>query len=99
MFVFGYTHPCDKILAFNWLLALALLVDYLAFQKVKPLVDVERFPLSDEAISALESLKKCVNTVTLGAIDESLPFTVETDASEQAVCAILNQQNRSVAFF
>ena len=64
-------------------------------KKVKPLLDVKRFPLCDEAVSALELLKKCLSTVTLGTIDESLPFTVETDAPEPV---ILNRQNRPVAF-
>ena len=33
------------------------------------------------------------------AIDKSLPFTIETDASEQAIAATLNQGVRPVAFF
>jgi len=69
------------------------------FKRAKPLLYVEHFPLSDEAISALESLKKCFSTITLGDIDESLLFTVETDVSEQVISVTLNQQNHPVAFF
>ena len=68
-------------------------------EKVRPLLDVERFPISSEAALALKSLKECLSTVTLGAIDENLPFTVETDASNHSISATLNQQNRPVAFF
>ena len=32
-------------------------------------------------------------------IDESIPFVIKTDASENAVPATLNQSNRPVAFF
>ena len=66
---------------------------------IKPLLAVKRFPLCEEAVAAFDSLKTCLSTVTLGTIDERLPFTVESDASEHAISATLNQQNCPVAFF
>ena len=35
----------------------------------------------------------------LKVIDEKLPFVIETDASENAISATLNHQNRPVAYF
>ena len=68
-------------------------------KKVKPLLEVNRFPLNDETVSAIESLKKFLSTTTLEAIDDSLPFTVETDASDRTISATLSQKNRPIAFF
>ena len=62
-------------------------------------MDTKQFPLSEEALTAFENLKKELETVTLQRIDESLPFVVETDASDFAIAAILNQGGRPVAFF
>ena len=67
--------------------------------KIKPLVQTKNFPLSKEASSSYEDLKKCLTDVTLGVIDDSKVFTVETDASEVAISASLNQENKPVAFF
>ena len=35
----------------------------------------------------------------MGTIDESVPFEVETDASEVALAATVNQNGKPVAFF
>ena len=62
-------------------------------------MQTKNFPLSKEASSSYEDLKKCLTDVTLGVIDGSKVFTVETDASEGAISASLNQENKPVAFF
>ena len=37
--------------------------------------------------------------VSLGVLNENLPFVVETDASDLAISTTLNQNGRPVAFF
>lgn len=67
--------------------------------RVKPLSNCKSFPLSQEAIEAFESLKTSIEKAVVIAIDESIPFEVETDASDVALAATLNQNGRPVAFF
>ena len=67
--------------------------------KIKPLVSAKQFPLTDEAVKAFKDLRKTLTEITQGVIDESKPFTIETDASETAISASLNQKNKPVAFF
>ena len=67
--------------------------------KIKPLVSAKQFPLTDEAVKAFEDLRKTLTEITLSVNDESKPFTIETDASETAISASLNQKNKPVAFF
>ena len=43
-------------------------------------------------------MKNKLSQATLQPIDEDLPFTVETDASDFAIAATLNQNNKPVAF-
>ena len=68
-------------------------------KKVKPLNQNRKFPIEEEALEAFLSLKKDVESSVVCAIDESQPFELETDASEFALAATLNQNNRPVAFF
>ena len=67
--------------------------------KIKPLIDTKSFPMSDEAMAAFELLKKDLGNVTLMSIDEDQDFVVETDASNVAISASLNQNGKPVAFF
>ena len=65
---------------------------------VKPLSRCKSFPLRQEAVEAFENLKILIEKAVVTAIDENVPFEVETDASEVAVAATLNQNGRPVAF-
>ena len=67
--------------------------------KIKPLIQVTAFPMSEEAVTAFYELKKEVEDSVVGVIDESQPFLLETDASDYAIAATLNQGGRPVAFF
>ena len=59
----------------------------------------KQFPLGEKARQAAEFLKSNLTVATLRVIDENLSFVIETDASENAISASLNQENRPVAFF
>ena len=67
--------------------------------KIRPLVIVSKFPVNAEVVDAFQQLKQELSNVTLEAIDDDLPFTLETDASEVAISATLNQNHRPVAFY
>ena len=57
------------------------------------------FALFAEAVAAFEGLKKSIEESVMTAVDEDVPFEVETDASEVAIAATLNQAGHPVAFF
>ena len=67
--------------------------------RIKPITSCKSFPLSSEAEQAFEDLKSIIAKAAVSAIDESVPFEVETDASDVAIAATLNQKGRPVAFF
>ena len=62
------------------------------------LPNVKSFPVTDSALKSFELLKTELAKAALRSVDESLPFTVECDASDVAVSATLNQGGRPVAF-
>ena len=68
-------------------------------QKISPLVNCDRFPLAPDAMRAFELMKQEIANSVVKSIDKSVPFVVETDASDTAIAATLNQSGRPVAFF
>ncbi|KRY84767.1 Retrovirus-related Pol polyprotein from transposon 17.6, partial [Trichinella pseudospiralis] len=69
------------------------------FYKIRPLIDNKTFPVSLEAKTAFEQIKRDIENSAVRAIDENLPFELETDASNVRIAAVLNQLGRPVAFF
>jgi hypothetical protein len=67
-------------------------------EKITPLKQ-SGFPLNDAAVQAFNQLKLDIEHSVVCTIDESLPFEVETDASDNALAGVLNQGGRPVAFF
>ncbi len=55
--------------------------------------------MSQDAQTVFESLKTDIANSVVSAINEDIPFEVETDASDYAIAATLNQNGRPVAFF
>uniref|UniRef100_A0A5S6QU65 RT_RNaseH domain-containing protein n=1 Tax=Trichuris muris TaxID=70415 RepID=A0A5S6QU65_TRIMR len=66
---------------------------------VRPLNGITTFPMPTEAQIAFQQLKKGIETSAVQAIDESLPFELENDASDAAIGAVLSQLGRPMAFF
>ena len=67
--------------------------------KIKPLSSNTIFPLPDSVMEAFASLKTDIEKCVITVIDENVPFVVETDASNIAIAATLNQGGKPVAFF
>ena len=67
--------------------------------RIKPLTSCNSFPLSPEAVTTFDSLKKIVEEAFATATDETIPFEVETDASDVALAATLSQDCWPLSFF
>ena len=67
--------------------------------KVRPLNKNTTFPLPTDAEESFNILKNDIKSASLATIDSDEPFVVETDASDYALAATLNQNGRPVAFF
>ena len=50
-------------------------------------------------VATFEELKKLIAESMVTTVVEGIPLVVETDASEHAIAASLNQSGRPVAFF
>ena len=68
-------------------------------EKVAPLVNVKTFPLSNIEENAFHQIKLDIEKSVMVAIDENEQFSVECDASDIAISAVLTQKGRPVAFF
>ncbi|KAK3884487.1 hypothetical protein Pcinc_011236 [Petrolisthes cinctipes] len=64
--------------------------------KIRPLSNTTEFPISEEARKAFCQIKRDIESAAVYAIDESIPFELETDASETATAAVLTQDERPV---
>lgn len=67
--------------------------------KIAPLINNQNYPVNEECCRHFEQLKIDIENSVVTAIDENLPFELETDASDIAIAAVLNQNGRPVAFF
>ena len=66
---------------------------------VARLIGPQSFPLSPPAIKAFNMLRSETANFVVVSVDENLTFELETDASDIAISAVLNQHNQRVAFF
>ena len=55
--------------------------------------------MSQQATEAFQSIKKTIDEAVVTAIDEDIPFDLETDASDIVIAGTLCQLGRPVAFF
>ncbi|XP_055862342.1 uncharacterized protein LOC106074444 [Biomphalaria glabrata] len=67
--------------------------------KISLLARNKRFPVPEEVKQAFQNLKDELEESAVYTIDYTRPLTVETDASDIAIAATLNQDGRPVAFF
>ena len=67
--------------------------------KIRPLSHNTIFPMPEEVVEVFKMLKEDIKGAAVSAIDPDTPFVVETDASDFAIAATLNQAGRPVAFF
>ena len=69
--------------------------------KAHPLIHNEKFPLPQSVLECFESLKQELEKAVLVTYNHKEPISlvVETDASDVAIAATLNQNGRPLAFF
>ncbi|BHF58955.1 hypothetical protein SprV_0100191000 [Sparganum proliferum] len=67
--------------------------------KIHLLIHNRTFPLPLKVIEAFDALKEGLAKATVTTVRYDTPLVVETDASDVAIAATLNQNGRPVAFF
>jgi hypothetical protein len=67
--------------------------------KIRPLTSIAEFPLSKEAVKAFTNIKHDIAAASLSCPNDSDMIIIESDASDVALSASLNQNGRPVAFF
>lgn len=60
-------------------------------EKIRSFVENKQFPLSEERAITFEDLKRYIYLALKMPIEEDVPFTVETDASEKTIAASLSE--------
>ena len=68
-------------------------------ERLRPILSVKEFPLSTAAVKSFEEMKTEISKSFLHAIEDGVPFVVETDASDGGIAASLSQAGRPIAFF
>ncbi|KRZ58467.1 Retrovirus-related Pol polyprotein from transposon 17.6 [Trichinella nativa] len=68
-------------------------------EKIHALTRCTKFLFPQPAVDAFKALTKNIVNSVVTAIDDELPFTVETDASDHAIDATLIKLRKPVAFF
>ncbi|CAE1272686.1 unnamed protein product [Acanthosepion pharaonis] len=66
---------------------------------ISPLLNISSFPIAEELKSQFQAIKDEICKASVAAIEDEIPFTIETDASATALAACLSQNGRSVAYF
>lgn len=67
--------------------------------KILPLTQNKVFPLPQDVCESFETLKNELENAILVSVNPKVPLVVETDASDVAISATLNQDGRPIAFF
>ena len=67
--------------------------------KISCLVQNRTFPLPSDCLNAFNNLKKELEEAALVTVDYNAPLTLESDASDIAIAAALNQNGRPEASF
>ena len=68
-------------------------------KKITPLIDNKNFPVCGNAAAAFEELKLDIANSVVAAVDSSLSFTIESDASDHSIAAQLLQNGTPSGLF